>query len=208
MSAEPGRMWGAVTPKGHETDLADIERRHSPADGLPRVDGTGRGPGSCRGRRLHQPTPLAARLRARRRRGGRAHPHQTLPVRLRPSHAQHFARWLSIPAQRAVELFDELAGELEQVELDRTPGWTMAGDTSTPPQPHRGSAYWATSRPSWPPSASGERLYPGAAATRGLTPAGQAGNYPVLLVNGAVGGYGTSSVPVVRSPSPWSHWTS
>ena len=33
-----------------------------------------------------------------------------------------------------------------------------------------------------------ERLYPGAAATRGLTPAGQAGNYPVLLVDGVVGG--------------------
>ena len=32
-----------------------------------------------------------------------------------------------------------------------------------------------------------ERLYPGAAATRGLSPAGQAGNYPVLLVDGVVG---------------------
>ena len=33
-----------------------------------------------------------------------------------------------------------------------------------------------------------ERLYPGAAAARALTPSGQAGNYPVLLVDGAVGG--------------------
>ena len=33
-----------------------------------------------------------------------------------------------------------------------------------------------------------ERLYPGAAATRALTPAGQAGNYPVLLIDGVVGG--------------------
>jgi DNA glycosylase AlkZ-like len=33
-----------------------------------------------------------------------------------------------------------------------------------------------------------ERLYPGAAAIRALTPAGQAGNYPVLLVDGVVGG--------------------
>jgi len=32
------------------------------------------------------------------------------------------------------------------------------------------------------------RLYPGAAAARALTPAGQAGNYPVLLVDGVVGG--------------------
>jgi hypothetical protein len=33
-----------------------------------------------------------------------------------------------------------------------------------------------------------ERLYPGPAATRALTPSGQAGNYPVLLVDGVVGG--------------------
>ena len=33
-----------------------------------------------------------------------------------------------------------------------------------------------------------DRLYPGAAASRALTPAGQAGNYPVLLVDGVVGG--------------------
>jgi len=33
-----------------------------------------------------------------------------------------------------------------------------------------------------------ERLYPGTAATRALTPAGQAGNYPVLLVDGVVAG--------------------
>ena len=34
----------------------------------------------------------------------------------------------------------------------------------------------------------GSQLYPGAAAGRALTPAGQAGNYPVLLVDGVVGG--------------------
>ena len=32
------------------------------------------------------------------------------------------------------------------------------------------------------------RLFPGAAAARALTPTGQAGNYPVLLVDGVVGG--------------------
>jgi hypothetical protein len=55
-----------------------------------------------------------------------------------PATPQHFARWLSIPPRRAVELFDELAGELEHVELDGEPGWVMAGDTGTPQQPHRG----------------------------------------------------------------------
>ena len=33
-----------------------------------------------------------------------------------------------------------------------------------------------------------ERLYPGLAAARALTPSGQAGNYPVLPVDGVVGG--------------------
>ena len=105
-----------------------------------------------------------------------------------PATPQHFARWLSIPTQRAVELFDELAGELEYVELDGAPGWTMAGDTGTPLQPHRGirllgyfDAFVVASQPR-------QRLYPGEAAIRALTPAGQAGNYPVLLVDGVVGG--------------------
>jgi hypothetical protein len=105
-----------------------------------------------------------------------------------PATPQHFARWLSIPPRRAVELFDELAGELERVELDGAPAWVLAGDTGTPPQPHRGirllpyfDAFVVAGQPR-------ERLYPGAAATRVLTPAGQAGNYPVLLVDGVVGG--------------------
>ena len=80
---------------------------------------------------LHQPAPLAARLPARRRRGA---PCARLVTRYLyaygPATPQHFARWLSIPPRRAVELFDELAGELEHVELDGEPGWTVAGDTA------------------------------------------------------------------------------
>ncbi|HEX7270407.1 MAG TPA: winged helix DNA-binding domain-containing protein [Streptosporangiaceae bacterium] len=105
-----------------------------------------------------------------------------------PATPQHFARWLGIPPRYAVELFGRLAGELEHVELDGEPAWTVAGDTGTPPRPHRGirllpyfDAYAVAGQPR-------ERLYPGAAATRALTPAGQAGNYPVLLVDGVVGG--------------------
>ena len=105
-----------------------------------------------------------------------------------PATPQHFARWLSIPPQRAVELFDQLAGELEQVKVDDAAAWTMADDTSTPSRPHRGirllpyfDAFVVAGQPR-------ERLYPGTAAARGLTPSGQAGNYPVLLVDGMVGG--------------------
>jgi hypothetical protein len=105
-----------------------------------------------------------------------------------PATPQHFARWLGSPPRFAVELFAKQAGELERVELDGEPGWTVAGDTGTPPRPHRGirllpyfDAYVVAGQPR-------ERLYPGAAASRALTPAGQAGNYPVLLVDGVVGG--------------------
>jgi hypothetical protein len=105
-----------------------------------------------------------------------------------PATPQHFAKWLSIPPRYAAGLFGRLAGELECVELDGEPGWTFAGDTGTPPRPHRGirllpyfDAYVVAGQPR-------ERLYPRAAATRALTPAGQAGNYPVLLVDGVVGG--------------------
>jgi Winged helix DNA-binding domain len=105
-----------------------------------------------------------------------------------PATPQHFAKWLSIAPRYAAELFGKLAGELEYVELDDQPGWTLAGDTGTPTRPHRGvrllpyfDAYVVAGQPR-------PLLYPGAAATRALTPAGQAGNYPVLLVDGVVGG--------------------
>jgi DNA glycosylase AlkZ-like len=105
-----------------------------------------------------------------------------------PATPQHFARWLGITPRFAAGLFGELAGELEHVELAGGPAWTVAGDTGVPARPHRGirllpyfDAYAVAGQPR-------ERLYPGAAATRALTPAGQAGNYPVLLVDGVVGG--------------------
>jgi len=105
-----------------------------------------------------------------------------------PATPEHFAKWLSIPPRYAAGLFASLAGELEYAELDGQPGWTLAGDTTTPARPHRGvqllpyfDAYVVAGQPR-------HLLYPGAAATRALTPAGQAGNYPVLLVDGVVGG--------------------
>jgi hypothetical protein len=105
-----------------------------------------------------------------------------------PATPAHFARWLAIPPGYAAALFGQLAGELERVEVDGERAWTAAGDTATPPRPHRGirllpyfDAYLVAGQPR-------ERLYPGAAAARALTPSGQAGNYPVLLVDGMAGG--------------------
>jgi hypothetical protein len=105
-----------------------------------------------------------------------------------PATPQHFARWLGIPPRYAAGLFGALADQLERVELDGEPAWTVAGDTGTPLRPHRGirllpyfDAYVVAAQPR-------ARLYPGAAGGRALTPSGQAGNYPVLLIDGVVGG--------------------
>ncbi len=105
-----------------------------------------------------------------------------------PATPAHFARWLGIPPRYATGLFGQLAGELECVEVEGEPGWVVAGDTGMPAQPHRGitllpyfDGYVVAGQPR-------DRLYQGAAAARALSPAGQAGNYPVLLVDGIVGG--------------------
>lgn len=104
-----------------------------------------------------------------------------------PATSQHFAKWLSIPPRRADELFGELSSVLEAVELDGEPAWTTAGDTELPDRPNRSvrllpyfDAYVVAGQPR-------ERLFPGAAAARALA-GGQAGNYPVLLIDGVVGG--------------------
>jgi hypothetical protein len=109
-----------------------------------------------------------------------------------PATPQHFARWLALPPRYAVELFGRLAGaskgaDLERVELDGELAWVAAGDTGTPAGPHRGIRLLPYFDPYVVAGQPRRRLYPGAAA-RALTPSGQAGNYPVVLVDGVVGG--------------------
>ncbi len=105
-----------------------------------------------------------------------------------PATPEHFAQWLSAPRSWARELFDSLSGELEPVEVNGSRAWVVAGDTAFPssmPQSVRllpyFDAYIVGSQPR-------ERLFPGRAAQRALTPSGQAGNYPVLLIEGTVAG--------------------
>ena len=105
-----------------------------------------------------------------------------------PATPRHFAQWLNVRPRDAADLFDEAAADLEQVELDGAPGWVVAGDGEMPAEPHRGirllpyfDAFVVAGQPR-------RLLYPGAAARRALSPSGQAGNYPVLLVDGVVGG--------------------
>jgi len=103
-----------------------------------------------------------------------------------PATPDHFARWLAIPARRSAEVFQELAGDLEAVEVEGDRGWVNAGDLESP-RAHRGlrllpyfDAYVVAGQPR-------DRLFPGPAAARALA-GGQAGNYPVLLIDGVVGG--------------------
>ncbi|MBE1485363.1 winged helix DNA-binding domain-containing protein [Plantactinospora soyae] len=104
-----------------------------------------------------------------------------------PATPQQFAQWLSAPRRWATELFDSLASELEEVEVDGSPAWVRAGDTEPPPTPPHGvqllpyfDAYTVGCHPR-------NRLFPGPAAQRALA-GGQAGNFPVLLIDGTVAG--------------------
>ncbi|MDC0773050.1 winged helix DNA-binding domain-containing protein [Streptomyces sp. HD] len=106
-----------------------------------------------------------------------------------PATPQHFAKWLAAPTGWAVGLFGELseAGEVEEVAFEGAAAWVAAGDTQFPDGRVRGvrllpyfDAYAIAAQPR-------ESLFPGQAYRRALA-GGQAGNYPVLLVDGAVTG--------------------
>ncbi len=105
-----------------------------------------------------------------------------------PASPEHFAQWLGIPPRGAKAAFDALGDELETVEVDGERAIVATGDTEVPSEPAAGlrllpyfDAYVVAGQPR-------ARLFPDAAAARALTPSGQAGNYPVLLIDGVVGG--------------------
>ncbi|MEU7836104.1 winged helix DNA-binding domain-containing protein [Nonomuraea sp. NPDC049129] len=102
-----------------------------------------------------------------------------------PATPEQFAKWIGAPVKWAAAGF--AAAEPEQVLFDGVPAWVAAGDTEVPDEPPRGvrllpyfDAYVVAGRPR-------ELLYPGPAAARALN-GGQAGNFPVLLVDGQVAG--------------------
>ncbi|WP_217241171.1 winged helix DNA-binding domain-containing protein [Streptomyces sp. AC555_RSS877] len=106
-----------------------------------------------------------------------------------PSTPAYFAKWLAAPVGWADGLFRELAksGAIEDVVFEGAPAWVAAGDTAFPDGPARGvrllpyfDAYGIAAQPR-------ELLFPGAAYRRALA-GGQAGNHPVLLVDGVVAG--------------------
>jgi hypothetical protein len=104
-----------------------------------------------------------------------------------PATPPQFAQWLGAPRRWATELFDSLAGELQPVDLDGTLAWVPAGDTvppATAPQGVRLLPYFDAYTVGCHPRA---RVFPGRAAARALA-GSQAGNFPVLLVDGTVAG--------------------
>lgn len=104
-----------------------------------------------------------------------------------PAAPQHFAKWMAAQKGWASTLFKSMADELEPVSLDGTDAWALAGDTDVPDEPPRGllmlpyfDAYVVGSHPR-------DLLFPGKAGQRALG-GGQAGNFPVLLIDGEVAG--------------------
>ncbi|MEU8245706.1 winged helix DNA-binding domain-containing protein [Nonomuraea sp. NPDC048916] len=102
-----------------------------------------------------------------------------------PATPGQFAQWLGAPKAWAARLFE--SADLEEVRFEGAPAWVVAGDTGVPDGPPEGvrllpyfDAYVVAGRPR-------ELLYPGEAAARALA-GGQAGNFPVLLVDGTVAG--------------------
>lgn len=104
-----------------------------------------------------------------------------------PAAPGHFARWLGAPRRWTAELFDSMAGQLEPVRIGDVAAYAVTGNDSEPAGPPAGvrllpyfDAYVVGSYPR-------ELLFPGLAAERALAH-GQAGNFPVLLVDGVVAG--------------------
>jgi hypothetical protein len=104
-----------------------------------------------------------------------------------PAAPQHFAKWMAAPKGWASTLFESMSGELEKVSLDGADAWLLAEDTDFPDEPPKGlrllpyfDAYVVGSHPR-------ELLFPGKAGERALA-GGQAGNFPVLMIDGIVAG--------------------
>ncbi|HEY9478410.1 MAG TPA: crosslink repair DNA glycosylase YcaQ family protein, partial [Microbacteriaceae bacterium] len=106
-----------------------------------------------------------------------------------PATARDFAQWLSAPlgwAQDVVARADLDPVEVDGAGTDSTATWVSRGDLDFP-DAARGIRLLPYFDPYQVGSHPRERLFPGRAAERALA-RGQAGNFPVLLVDGVVGG--------------------
>lgn len=103
-----------------------------------------------------------------------------------PATPEHLARWLSAPVPWATEVFASAGPGVEPVEVAGQQRWVNAGDTE--PAVLRPSVrllpYFDALSVGFQPR---EDMFPGRAAERALA-RGQAGNFPVLVVDGVVTG--------------------
>ncbi|MER7172012.1 winged helix DNA-binding domain-containing protein [Streptomyces mesophilus] len=102
-----------------------------------------------------------------------------------PATPESFAKWLAIPVGWARKVFHGC--EVEEVEFEGSAAWVAAGDTDFSDAPVRGvrllpyfDSYGIDAYPR-------ERFFPGRAFERALA-RGQAGNYPLLVVDAEVAG--------------------
>jgi uncharacterized protein YukE len=107
-----------------------------------------------------------------------------------PATPKQFAQWIGAPPTWGIEQFERQKQQLIEVDFEGTPAWVARGDTKMPGAEEAAwsllllpyfDAYVVGSHPR-------DRLFPGHAAARALAPSGQAGNYPVLLIDGVVAG--------------------
>jgi hypothetical protein len=110
-----------------------------------------------------------------------------------PASPGEFARWLAAPLARVRELFARadlepvaIAGLGEPGSADADRRWVNAGDTAFPDDPVPGIRLLPYFDPFVVGSHPRELIFPGE-ARRGM-PTGSAGNLPVLLLDGVVGG--------------------
>ncbi len=104
-----------------------------------------------------------------------------------PATPASFAKWLAAPLAWATQIFSSRGERIERVELDGSETWVVTNDAAFPHAETLGVRLLPYFDPFVVASHPRERLFPGPAAERALN-RGQAGNYPVLLVDGVVAG--------------------
>lgn len=110
-----------------------------------------------------------------------------------PAMPEHFARWLNAPRTWAQSMFDALGDEVEEVHVEHDDAdlshtaWQLAAEADAEPAAPEGVRllpyFDAFSVGCYPRPL----VFPGKAADRALA-RGQAGNFPVLLVEGTAAG--------------------
>jgi hypothetical protein len=104
-----------------------------------------------------------------------------------PATPAQFAQWLAAPKRWATGLFERMGPALTEVDIQGARAWLPSDDldvSASPPEGIRLLPYFDAYAVGCHPR---EQLFPGLAAHRALS-RGQAGNVPVVLVDGVVAG--------------------